>query len=209
MKHQGNVKSLALGGRPQNGPMQSMGGVKAGQAVTSDMIEQFIKLIQFIVNEATKNGKPTLTKEEFEKLNATAPQGDFAFASPSLGMNFRNAYYKDDSVTPQQFIYEPADCRLFYTAENALEPKTSWTSAVRAVWKGGQCVDGSTTSPSGTTGAAKPSGSSGFNPQNPTETSGDSPDPSASHPPFDSGAVSVRASTFYALFALIIGVLYA
>ncbi|KAJ5102410.1 hypothetical protein NUU61_004632 [Penicillium alfredii] len=44
---------------------------------------------------------------------------------------------------PLQFVYEAADCRLFYTYDNIVHPATGWNAAARAIWGNGHCVKGS------------------------------------------------------------------
>lgn len=36
---------------------------------------------------------------------------------------------------PLQFVYEPADCGLFFTAENIVRPASGWEAAAKAFWE--------------------------------------------------------------------------
>ncbi|XP_044715590.1 peptidase S41 family protein ustP [Hirsutella rhossiliensis] len=110
MANVGGVKTLAFGGRPQNGPMQIMGGVRGGQQILSD--------------EKLLAGKPPpLSPEELDLADKRMPP-------PLPGLPFK-------------FEFQAASCRLFYTRENIMDPKTSWTAAKEAIWGGGKCVEGS------------------------------------------------------------------
>lgn len=47
----------------------------------------------------------------------------------------------DESGTPLHFIYEPADCRIFYTPDMVLEQSSVWQKVVNSVWFGKEsCV---------------------------------------------------------------------
>ncbi|KAE8380377.1 hypothetical protein BDV26DRAFT_290461 [Aspergillus bertholletiae] len=141
MTHIGGVKTLAFGGRPQNGPMQAMGGSKGSQAASSLLIDEWVKGAKSLVEKSAQAGKPLLTLEQRKALNASAPAvGELPFKLRSLSVNWKNSYLRDNPDIPAQFLYEPADCRLFYTFENYKSPATIWTAAARAWWGNGTCV---------------------------------------------------------------------
>ena len=144
MKKQG-VKSLAFGGRPQYGPMQAIGGVKGGQYLSLSLLNQYITTAYSRAVNASKAGSPILTPEQLARFKEIAPPdpSDFSLRFNTLGdcgVNFRNAYGEGDGATPLQFVYEAADCRLFYTAENYVRPATSWLAAANAMLRNGSCV---------------------------------------------------------------------
>ncbi|ESA42050.1 hypothetical protein GE21DRAFT_10631 [Neurospora crassa] len=79
------------------------------------------------------------------------------------GVNFRDLYYLDDDgdeenseeemgkdlsigTVPAQFIYEPADCRRFFTVEMMFRPARMWEVAREVMFGSGECVEGSETS---------------------------------------------------------------
>lgn len=74
---------------------------------------------------------------------------------PALGeevpnFNLRNAYKPNDaSQTPTQFIYEAANCRLFYTASDLYDMAGLWRRVANVAWGNGTCVQGSTTTADG------------------------------------------------------------
>lgn len=81
------------------------------------------------------------------------------------GVNFRDLYYLDDDgdeeddskegkgkgkgmnigTVPAQFIYEPAECRRFFTVEMMFRPARMWEVAREVMFGGGECVEGSKT----------------------------------------------------------------
>ena len=58
-------------------------------------------------------------------------------ATPNV--NVRDAIRRgDESQTPAQFVYEKADCRLFYTAEMKVDISAMWKGVVDAAWGEGK-----------------------------------------------------------------------
>ena len=49
----------------------------------------------------------------------------------------------DDSETPLQFVYEPADCRIYYTPEMAVDQSAAWKTVADTAFNGiNHCVAG-------------------------------------------------------------------
>ena len=149
MKKQG-VRSIAFGGRPQYGPMQALGGVKGGQYLSLPLLHRYISSAYDLAVNASQAGSPILTPEQLARFEEIAPPDPKNFSLRinrigNGGVNFRNAYREGDDVTPLQFIYEAADCRIFYTAENYIDPATSWLAAANAMLNNGSCVRDSKT----------------------------------------------------------------
>lgn len=49
----------------------------------------------------------------------------------------------DDSQTPLQFIFEPANCRIYYDFTTANQPHKLWEYVADIAWKGKKCAWGS------------------------------------------------------------------
>jgi hypothetical protein len=66
-----------------------------------------------------------------------------AIGEPNV--NARDALRQgDDSGTPLQFRYEPADCRIYYTAQMTTDISASWKAAADSMWgTKNRCVAGS------------------------------------------------------------------
>ena len=58
-----------------------------------------------------------------------------------------------DEGLPAQFVYEPADCRLFYTPAMITDVTAQWKAAADAAFYGGACVNGGLSN--GTTAARR------------------------------------------------------
>lgn len=141
MKRQG-VRTITFGGRPQKAPMQCVGGVKGGQSLGINYINGYIQQASGLIADSVGSGNPLLTTAEWQAFNKSSPKTTASLLW-SGNLNLRNEYDPDDDQTPLQFVYEAAECRLFYTLANYLERETVWQAAAKAMFGGGQCVQGS------------------------------------------------------------------
>ncbi|KXG54378.1 Interphotoreceptor retinol-binding [Penicillium griseofulvum] len=142
MKRQG-VRTITFGGRPRKAPMQGVGGVKGGQSLGVNYINGYIEQANGLIRDSVNSGSPLLTPAEWKAFNESSPSTT-ASLQWSGNLNLRNEYDPEDSETPLQFVYEAAECRLFYTLDNYVERETVWQAAAKAMFGGGQCVEGST-----------------------------------------------------------------
>lgn len=142
MKRQG-VRTITFGGRPAEAPMQGVGGVKGGQSLGINYINGYIQQANQLIGKSASTSSPLLTQSEWKKFNESSPSMASSFAW-SGNLNLRNEYDPEDSETPLQFVYEAAECRLFYTIENYLQRETVWQAAAKALFGNGGCVKGST-----------------------------------------------------------------
>ncbi|KAJ5811283.1 hypothetical protein N7474_007584 [Penicillium riverlandense] len=139
MKNLAGVKTVVFGGRPQNEPMQAIGGVKGNENLDSGIIVGLYNKANRLAESAAKAGHPILTETQRMRLKELSP-ANIPPLSYIAGVNYLNGYRPGQPHMPLQFIYEAADCRLFYTHENFARPATSWAAAARAVWGHGRCV---------------------------------------------------------------------
>lgn len=59
------------------------------------------------------------------------------------GVNLQDSIpLDDDAQIPLQFVFEPADCRIFYTQETVLEQNALWQYAHDVAWNGKPCAWG-------------------------------------------------------------------
>uniref|UniRef100_A0A8H7N164 Tail specific protease domain-containing protein n=1 Tax=Bionectria ochroleuca TaxID=29856 RepID=A0A8H7N164_BIOOC len=151
MKNIGGVKSIAVGGIPQNGPMQGIAGTRGSQVRRSDVLDMVTKTIQENLldsgnqtNEALRS-KLGVTAEDIEAL----PLSDgLPWALASVSVNTVDAVMKSKEEVPYQFAYEAANCRLFYTMDMIRDVTKLWEAAARVA--GGDtsdCVPGSVNGP--------------------------------------------------------------
>jgi hypothetical protein len=138
MRQQAGVKTIALGGRPNYNEIQAVGGVKG----TNDFPWSYIL-------ESVETAFSFANTTHREELNSTAlgeySQLPFYRSSAGPVVNSRDGIRQGDvKETPLQFVYETADCRIFYTKEMVVDQSAVWRTVADTVWGGGDaCVAGS------------------------------------------------------------------
>ncbi|KGQ08056.1 hypothetical protein BBAD15_g6654 [Beauveria bassiana D1-5] len=145
------IRTIALGGRPLNKPMQAIGGVKGSQvlqnAENKDLITGLVKGAQ-----RDRTGRRIIKDVQRTIPDIGDPPILPFLEDPANGgsVNVRNAYSGDDpNGFPLHFKYEAANCRLFYTREMVLDVAESWRQAANIAFRNGTCVSGSTAIPDG------------------------------------------------------------
>ncbi|KAF2710747.1 hypothetical protein K504DRAFT_429018 [Pleomassaria siparia CBS 279.74] len=151
MREQGKVQFIGVGGRPKKAPMQPVGGSKGAQVLGWNGIQGHMRNV---LND-TKN---VYGERVAQLVNLTAV-GDIAAVKQlairashtntdeTLGgrvNSLDNIRKGDKEGIPLEFVYEAADCKLFYTLESLRSPVALWKTAVDAKWGSGSCVEGST-----------------------------------------------------------------
>lgn len=137
MRQQGGVKTIALGGRPNKDIIQAVGGVKGTNDFPYDYILYAVEQpfqIQHYHDDAY--------------YNSTA-LGEYSTLPLERGVNYvvnsRDGIREgDESETPLQFVYEAADCRIYYTPEMAVDQSAAWKTVADTAFRGvNHCVAGS------------------------------------------------------------------
>ncbi|KAH0596601.1 hypothetical protein MHUMG1_05719 [Metarhizium humberi] len=132
LRHQGGVKSIAMGGRPNQGPMQGVGGVKGAEGLVFDQIYQYINSVsRFTTNSTVKSGLQRFKTLPMER-------------SVGAGINAQDQILRDniDDGIPSQYITEEADCRLYWTAPMISDVTEIWKSAANSAFNGAKCAYG-------------------------------------------------------------------
>ncbi|KAJ0160168.1 hypothetical protein CTA2_8427 [Colletotrichum tanaceti] len=136
------VRTTVIGGRPTTGIMQSIAGVEGAQVFPFDEITSDAKAI---IALAPKDKKDEIMAGELGELakgyaikRATDPKS-------AGSVNAKNAFSMSDAKTPLQFLWEPANCRIFHTRESLFKPDVVWKRVVDATWSNPMqfCVAGS------------------------------------------------------------------
>lgn len=142
MRQRAGVKYISLGGRSKEGITQAIGGVKGTNNFPWDYIQA---LAQFTITNLTSS------TEEAAQLNTTelgqywdSVVFDRMAANTAINVNFRDGIRDgDESQTPLQFVYEPADCRILYTKEMTVDVTAIWKAVADSAWGGeSHCVAG-------------------------------------------------------------------
>jgi hypothetical protein len=137
LRQEVGVQTVSLGGRPSRSPMQTVGGTKGAQ-----MLHWFdiFKQVQGAVLLSS-----TQAKQQDLNHTALARYSYLPIArSASAGFNMRDGIRRnDDEQTPLQFLYEPAECRIFYTKQMVLDRSVVWKTVADTVWgEGNACIAG-------------------------------------------------------------------
>ncbi|KAF7557909.1 hypothetical protein G7Z17_g237 [Cylindrodendrum hubeiense] len=145
MSRLGGVRTVAIGGRPLKAPMQAMGGTKGGAVFGLTDVQGALNIA---LNKTDGMVPHTLEIPSVEE-------------SPLLldytALNMQNMYKPDfKSGTPLQFVYEAANCKMFYTAETVLNVTKMWQAVADVAWNGAKCVPGSTVNDDDTIGDDQP-----------------------------------------------------
>jgi hypothetical protein len=142
MRRRAGVKYVSLGGRAKEGITQAVGGVKGTNDLPWTYIQQ---LVQFTITNLTNS------PAEAAALNQTAlaeywdnTPMERATPDSSFNVNFRDGIRDgDESQTPLQFVYEPADCRILYTKAMTVDVTAIWKAVADSAWGGeSKCVAG-------------------------------------------------------------------
>ncbi|KAL7925941.1 hypothetical protein ACQKWADRAFT_281339 [Trichoderma austrokoningii] len=167
------VRVVANGGRPQLGPMQGIGGVKGSQALVFTTISIYYQLATEAIQDAINAKKPLFTDKEFDAFKDHIPVAieQFPLKVPTAGVNFRNAFSPFNDEVPTHFIYQPADCRLYYTPASLLKPEANWGIVANAMWNKGECAFSVTPPPPILSDNNKPSSTSASKPASTTAAS--------------------------------------
>jgi hypothetical protein len=133
---QAGVKTIAMGGRSNRDAIQAVGGVKGVNNYQFGYIQQAAQYaIRF--NPAVKD---SILRTDFES--------DLPFyraaGGVSPGVNVRDGLPQNDTAgVALQFVYEEADCRLYYTPEMTVDITALWKAAADVQWgQGRKCVAG-------------------------------------------------------------------
>ncbi|KAA8644776.1 hypothetical protein EYZ11_005133 [Aspergillus tanneri] len=155
LKNIAGVKAVAVGGRAQTGPMQTIGGTKGGEVIPLVSVSFGVSQLLNLTNILSTGD---LDQPIIQRLLNTDQVFNRAGDTISRLQVQDQVRKGDKSQTPLQYIYEAADCRLWYTAKMLLNPEEAWAAAWNAHTERTMCVEGSTNHSSSISGGFKPYG---------------------------------------------------
>ncbi|KXX80383.1 hypothetical protein MMYC01_203275 [Madurella mycetomatis] len=148
LTHAHGIRTVAVGGRPMQAPMQVVGQTRGGPVgnfagFPSDMDRAAAPEGLELVPDAPPPLRVTSNVQwadmlRFNRAN-TLPLGELGEEG-------------EDKKVPLQFRYTAANCRLFFTWEMARDITVLWRAVAAVTWGGGKCVPGSTVNVDGTMG---------------------------------------------------------
>ncbi|KAL1612152.1 hypothetical protein SLS60_000376 [Paraconiothyrium brasiliense] len=135
MMNQAGVRTVAVGGRPDPGPMQALSGSRGARLYDSSQLDDDFTFVSDTIGNSTAAAQ-------------LPSRSDSGMWITTAGINIRDQVRAKDT-TPLQFKYEAADCRLYYTLDNVFHTTRLWRDAAKATWDDRSlCVTGSTGFPS-------------------------------------------------------------
>lgn len=158
LKNIAGVQAIVVGGAPRLGPMETVGGSKGGEVITYADVANMTQDMHSLAKPLGLKGL-----EHPSIVNLAYPETVLTRAGDGNSrLQVQDQLRKDDEThTPLQFVYEAADCRLFYTRETLLHPEALWKAAWTANSDRTKCVEGSTMQASSISGGYIPAGSEG------------------------------------------------
>jgi hypothetical protein len=138
MRQQAGVKTIALGGRPNHDEIQAVGGVKG---VNDYPWSYILSLVVSAFNHTDSKHQQELLHTALGKYNELP----FYRTGGTPYANVRDGFRQGDKTnTPLQFVYEPSDCRIFYTPAMVVDQSAVWRTVADTVWGDADaCVAGS------------------------------------------------------------------
>lgn len=135
MRQQAGVKIIFLGGRPNTDITQAIGGVKGTNMRSYGTILESVQVpfrYEFVHSR------------EFYKRTALGAYNNLAVHRTMGSVNSREGFRQNDtSNIPLQFLYEPADCRIYYTPEMAVDMTAAWKTVADSAFHGiNHCIAG-------------------------------------------------------------------
>jgi len=157
LKNIAGVKSVTVGGRPQNNPIQAVTGTKGGEVLPLYYYQMFAD-VALNVSSQTALVAAAANDPVLEGI-ANIPHIMTRAGDTSSRMQAQDQVRKGDATgTPLQYIYEASDCRLFYTPLTYADPEAAWKQAWDAFRDDAKCVEGSIKHRSSISGGFKPYG---------------------------------------------------
>ncbi|TPX09128.1 uncharacterized protein E0L32_001588 [Thyridium curvatum] len=132
LRLQGGVPSIAMGGRPKAGGIQGVGGIKGSQVLQWADIKRY-------VDDAHKRATTDAQRAALSRYSDLPVN-----RSTAAAVNVRDQILRGNvqDGLPAQYVYEEADCRLYWTEAMVGDVREVWKAAANAAFKGAKCAHG-------------------------------------------------------------------
>jgi hypothetical protein len=166
MVQQSGVKTIAIGGRANTGPMQAVGGTKGSLVLQAEYLQS---VASYVVQ---KYAKTTSEVNDWAEILPT----EFKINANSASVNFQDNIRKglESDGIPTQFLNDSASCRIWYEPKMYMNVTETWSKVAEVAFgkDGGldsdACVSGSTATEEEQSGK----GDGNPTPSNPTPSGG-------------------------------------
>ncbi len=130
---QAGVRSVVVGGEPKTGPMQAVSGSRAAAAYSTDALDYDFG-----------EGLSEMPVDRPDVSLKLPNRNDTGMWIQYAGFSIRHQVHEND-FTPLQFMYQAADCRIYYTLDTIYNMTQLWRYTARAAWDDPSlCVEDST-----------------------------------------------------------------
>lgn len=139
MRTLAGVETLAIGGLPDNTvPMQKVGGTKGWQTWVLANLNLFARAFFTFANQTTLDAA---VGSEIEALNNTEIVN---LRAAGFQVNAADGIRLGDEVdqTPLQFVFEAAECRIYYTPPMIFDVTETWKAVADTKWGSRKCNAG-------------------------------------------------------------------
>ncbi|CAH0047098.1 unnamed protein product [Clonostachys solani] len=151
MKTDAGVRSVAVGGIPQYGPMQGVSGTRGSTVWKFQDYSNYIGDVKKVVERLGNQAEAWLSRwgVSLDDIQALPlPTWRSPLLIDSGRVNSIDMIRVSSPDAPLQFTYQASDCRLFHTFDTAHDIRVLWRTAARvASGDMSVCVPGSTNAP--------------------------------------------------------------
>ncbi|KAF3912792.1 hypothetical protein ABW20_dc0110127 [Dactylellina cionopaga] len=127
LRNQQRVRTVVVGGRPNNEPSAAVGGTRGTQVIQHTA--HMLNFVQIVENNFTP--RDNAEQQQWDQIFPKPFQINIAEAAVNWKDNIRRA---DPTQTPLQFYLEAADCRLFYTRDTLVASHQLWAQVDGLAW---------------------------------------------------------------------------
>lgn len=143
LKRQG-VKTVAVGGLPQDGPMQVVGGSRGlEKLIPNDLVN--IVTTAFEKDKSSEQERQqwdkTLLGNIIKSASVFRKRSSYTGTNLAPSVNLRTSF--GESGVPTQFEFMPATCRIRFTKDRFDDIQKLWTAALNAIFSNGKGVSDS------------------------------------------------------------------
>lgn len=136
----GNIKTVSIGGRPNNKPMQIIGGTKGTNNWSWASLRDFVRGTYSLAPDQAGFFNSTVMYAYLDETSFIPLRRGLSYGA---SLNVRDVIrYGDKTQTSLQFVYSASDCRLYYTAKMTVDVVPMWKKVSDVAWYGDKCVVG-------------------------------------------------------------------
>ncbi|KAF9699789.1 hypothetical protein EKO04_002133 [Ascochyta lentis] len=133
------VQTIVVGGLPDDStPMQKVGGTKGWLTWTKESLASFPSSFYYFANQSV------IAAAEGTEINALNQSSAVLARARAMQVNAADGIRRGDEErqTPLQFVFEAAECRVWYTVPMVFDVTETWKAVANVKWRNGSCNAG-------------------------------------------------------------------